>query len=196
MKKKFLTLCAIVSISAMSIACGDTASEAETPDTEVTSEVADADTQTDAAEAEVSEEVEEAEDASSAEGSDEEGKYVVFTDASNAEVEAYAQKVIDAAIAKDWDTIGDMLQYPIGSKEENNLCKNKEEFVAYAKNTGFEDEFFTALSSWKMSDLWGNWRGACIADGDIWFRDMNPDKTEFKVVKFFDLAEPEGEITD
>ena len=80
MKKKFLTLCAIVSISAMSIACGDTASEAETPDTEVTSEVADADTQTDAAEAEVSEEVEEAEDASSAEGSDEEGKYVVFHD--------------------------------------------------------------------------------------------------------------------
>lgn len=30
MKKKFLTVCAIVSISAMSIACGDTATEGET----------------------------------------------------------------------------------------------------------------------------------------------------------------------
>lgn len=191
MKKKFLTLCAIVSISAMSIACGDTASEAETPDTEVTSEVADADTQTDAAEAEVSEE---ADDAASTDGSGEEGKYSVFTDASDAEVEAYAQKVVDAVLAKDWDSVGDMISYPIGSKEDNNLCNNKEEFVEYAKNTGFDDEYFKSLSDWKVSDLWGNWQGGCIADGNIWFSGVNDEG--FKILTLFDLRMGDATITD
>ncbi len=191
MKKKFLTLCAIVSISAMSIACGDTASEAETPDTEVTSEVADADTQTDAAEAEVSEE---ADDAASTDGSGEEGKYSVFTDASDAEVEAYAQKVVDAVLAKDWDSVGDMISYPIGSKEDNNLCNNKEEFVEYAKNTGFDDSYFKSLSAWKVSDLWGNWQGGCIDDGNIWFSGVNDEG--FKILTLFDLRMGDATITD
>lgn len=189
MKKKFLTLCAIVSISAMSIACGDTASEAETPDTEVTSEVAD--TQTDAAEVEVSEE---ADDAASTDGSGEEGKYSVFTDASDAEVEAYAQKVVDAVLAKDWDSVGDMISYPIGSKEDNNLCNNKEEFVEYAKNTGFDDEYFKSLSDWKVSDLWGNWQGGCIDDGNIWFSGVNDEG--FKILTLFDLRMGDATITD
>lgn len=191
MKKKFLTLCAIVSISAMSIACGDTASEAETPDTEVTSEVADADTQTDAAEAEVSEE---ADDAASTDGSGEEGKYSVFTDASDAEVEAYAQKVVDAVLAKDWDSVGDMISYPIGSKEDNNLCNNKEEFVEYAKNTGFDESYFKSLSAWKVSDLWGNWQGGCIDDGNIWFSGVNDEG--FKILTLFDLRMGDATITD
>lgn len=191
MKKKFLTLCAIVSISAMSIACGDTASEAETPDTEVTSEVADADTQTDAAEVEVSEE---ADDAASTDGSGEEGKYSVFTDASDAEVEAYAQKVVDAVLAKDWDSVGDMISYPIGSKEDNNLCNNKEEFVEYAKNTGFDDSYFKSLSAWKVSDLWGNWQGGCIDDGNIWFSGVNDEG--FKILTLFDLRMGDATITD
>ncbi|MCR4997635.1 MAG: hypothetical protein K6A61_10100 [Butyrivibrio sp.] len=123
MKKIFLTLCAIVSISAMSIACGDTATEGETAVAELSGVETDIDFdyETDATEAEVSEE---ADDAASTDGSGEEGKYSVFTDASDAEVEAYAQKVVDAVLAKDWDSVGDMISYPIGSKEDNNLCNN------------------------------------------------------------------------
>lgn len=193
MKKKLLTLCAIVSISAMAIACGNTSDETEASGVEESAEVAEVDTQTDAAEAEVSEDTD---DAAALGSSEEEGMYSVFTDATNAEVEAYADKVIKAALAKDWDTIGDMIEYPIGSKDQNNLCKNKEEFVAYANSTGFVDDFYTSLSAWDQSELWGNYMGACIDNGSIWFRDINPDKTEFKIVKFFDLAEEGGEITD
>ena len=61
----------------------------------------------------------------------------MFTDATNAEVEEYAQKIVDAVNAKDWEAIGDMIQYPIGSEEDNSLCNNKEEFLAYANSTGF-----------------------------------------------------------
>ncbi len=193
MKKKFLTLCAIVSISAMSIACGDTATDGETAVAELSGVETDIDfdNETDAAEAEVSEE---ADDAASTDGSGEEGKYSVFTDASDAEVEAYAQKVVDAVLAKDWDSVGDMISYPIGSKEDNNLCNNKEEFVEYAKNTGFDDSYFKSLSAWKVSDLWGNWQGGCIDDGNIWFSGVNDEG--FKILTLFDLRMGDATITD
>ena len=132
----------------------------------------------------------EATDAETSEG-DVEDKYSVFTSASNEEVEAYAQKVVDATLAKDWDTIGDMIQYPIGGAENNSLCNNKEEFVKYANETGFDEEFFTTLSQWKVSDLWGNWQGACIDNGNIWFRDLSLDTPDFKIVSFMGLYEPE-----
>ena len=130
----------------------------------------------------------------STDGSGEEGKYSVFTDASDAEVEAYAQKVVDAVLAKDWDSVGDMISYPIGSKEDNNLCNNKEEFVEYAKNTGFDDSYFKSLSAWKVSDLWGNWQGGCIDDGNIWFSGVNDEG--FKILTLFDLRMGDATITD
>ncbi|CBK75719.1 MULTISPECIES: hypothetical protein [Clostridia] len=54
----------------------------------------------------------------------------------------------------------------------------------------------TALASWDISDLWANWQGACINSGSIWFRDVDTEKKEFKIVSLFDLREAGGEITD
>ncbi len=83
-----------------------------------------------------------------------------------------------------------------GSKDDNNLCSNKEEFIAYANNTGFNQEEMTALASWDISDLWANWQGACINNGSIWFRDVDTEKKELKIVSLFELREAGGEITD
>ena len=187
MKNRILTLCMIVSMSSAIMACGGTTDVTESPETPA---VVD-ETQEDAAEVTDAETTDSAETAdSAAEG----GKYVAFTDASDAEVEAFAQKLVDATLAKDWNTIGDMISYPIGSKEENNLCNNKEEFVAYANSTGFDDEFFTTLSAWKVADLWGNWQGGCIADGAIWF---NGEKSEdLKITSYLGIYGSDGEITE
>ena len=87
-----------------------------------------------------------------------------------------------------------MISYPIGSKEDNNLCNNKEEFVEYAKNTGFDDSYFKSLSAWKVSDLWGNWQGGCIDDGNIWFSGVNDEG--FKILTLFDLRMGDATITD
>ncbi len=212
MKKRFVTLCVIASMSAMVMACGSSSDEKEESgvqiekieETDDASQTKEADTtETDNAEntenaaeeteqddaAEVTEET--ASEDGAADG-DEEGKYVVFTDASNAEVEAYAEKVVTAALAKDWNTIGDMIEYPIGSAEFGNVCNNKDEFVAYANGTGFDETYFTSLGAWDMADLWGNYQGACIDNGNIWFRDVDIEKKEFKIVSFFGM--PEGEI--
>ena len=203
MKKRFLALCVAASMSAMLMACGSSTDEKEESGIQVEKiEESNDDSQEEAADSKESEKSEDATaevndndgtaDTIEASSDSEEGKYVVFTDASNAEVEAYAEKVVSAALAKDWDTIGDMIEYPIGAKEFNNVCNNKDEFVAYANSTGFDESYFTSLTAWDMTDLWGNYQGACIDNGNIWFRDINIDNPEFKIVSFFGM--PEGVV--
>ncbi len=204
MKMRILAVCTLVSMSAVLMACGSSSKANESTEVKVVeaSEASEVSAATEAAgsesvavdagSTEATAESTEAVTGDSSEGTDEEGKYVVFTDASNAEVEAYAEKIKTAVLAKDWDTIGDMIEYPIGSKETNNLCSNKEEFLAYANNTGFDEEYFKTLSEWNISDLWGNYEGACIDNGNIWFRDVDTEKKEFKIVSF--LGMPEGTV--
>jgi hypothetical protein len=200
MKKKFLVVAFAAAL--VMAGCGKSA-EVETSnelnleqiETEVTEEGAAAvEATVEGASTEVAEEaVEEATVSEDTEEAiDDQFKYSVFTDAKPEEVEAFAQKIVDATLAKDWDTIGDMIEYPIGNTELNNICNNKEEFVAYATETGFEEEYFTALSKWQVADLWGNWQGACIDDGSIWFRDINIDNPEFKIVSYLGLYEVEA----
>ena len=206
MKKYIMALLLGVIISVGGTACGsnkEDTTETVSEDSFVEESEAELETPVEAAEEAPVEEapVEEtsAEEAPAEEApieSTEESSYSVFTSASDEEVEEYAQKIVDAVLAKDWDTIGDMIEYPIGTTETNNLCNNKEEFLSYVNNTGFSDEELEALASWKISDLWANWQGACIADGTIWFRDIGVDNSEFKIVSLFDLREAGGEITD
>ena len=214
MKRKIMALLLGTMICVGAVACGskaDNTTEAVTEDTpveegdvaaaaeETISEdevVADAAAET-VESTEATETVEAgSEDAGTSDNAEEENKYSVFTDASNEEVEAFAQKVVDAVASKDWDTVGDMIEYPIGSEETNNLCNNKEEFLAYVDSTGFSDEDIESLAAWNLSDLWANWQGACIADGTIWFRDVDPENKVFKIVSLFDMREAGGEITD
>ncbi len=218
MKKRIITMCFAVSMSTMLFACGDpsnnaadaeNAVEAQVEDAaqaaeSVADDVADAVDATDAtgaaeiADTEVAD-VAEGDDANATDATAEEGAvdYSVFTSASAADVEAYAQKIVDATNAKDWDTIGDMIEYPIGSEELGNLCNNKEEFVAYANDKGFDEESLAKVQAWTVADLWANYQGASIGDGDIWFRDLSLDNPEFKIVSYLGLyeAEADGEVT-
>ena len=202
MKRNIFGLCAIIAVCSMLTACNGSSDNVKSTDIQVEKVAEPANSASSEDKGDITEkESKEAKDADSTEAgteasSTEESKYDVFTDASNAEVEAFAQKVIDAVNANDWNTVGDMIQYPIGSKDDNNLCNSKEEFIAYANKTGFNEEEMTALASWNISDLWANWQGACINSGSIWFRDVDTEKKEFKIVSLFDLREDGGEITD
>ncbi|WP_044931970.1 hypothetical protein [Butyrivibrio sp. AC2005] len=205
MKKRIISMCFATSMSIMLIACGDSSNSTVETEKAVETQVEDT------TEAEVQEEnVTGADTQDSTEVADTEAgddkttdeevavDYSVFTSASSADVEAYAQKIVDATNAKDWDTIGDMIDYPIGSEESGNLCKNKEEFVSYANEKGFDEETLAKLQSWTIADLWANYQGASIGDGDIWFRDLSLDNPEFKIVSYLGLyeAEADGEVTD
>ncbi|SEM12655.1 hypothetical protein SAMN04487770_12668 [Butyrivibrio sp. ob235] len=227
MKKRILAMCFAVSISTMLIACGGASNSTVDVQEEEIAEAAESEASeaaeeaaSDVTEADVSDivgDVTEAGELAGEEAADGEDKaadagedgatdagedsavdYSVFTSASSADVEAYAQKIVDATNAKDWDTIGDMIEYPIGSEELGNLCNNKEEFVAYANDKGFDEEALAKLQSWSVSDLWANYMGASIGDGDIWFRDLSLDNPEFKIVSYLGLYESEagGEISE
>lgn len=137
MKRRFLVMATIISLSLGGIltACGNFAGETKQVSAESAS-VGQSEAQTASAKP-VEQEASENQDA--------EGKYSAFTDESNAEVEAYADKVVEAVLAKDWNAVGDMIAYPIGSEEGHTLRNNKEEFLDYANDTGFDDEMLDLL---------------------------------------------------
>ena len=186
MKKRFLTICAILSVTGMFMACGNSANGIDSSKVAVESSNSSNENSVSNDDNEGAETYSDETDPGADVESDE-VDYSVFTSASPAEVQAYAEKVKKAALAKDWDTIGDMIAYPIGSDELNNKCANKEEFIAYANSTGFEDDYFTSLEAWDVSDLWGNYQGACMDDGSIWFSGIGDDDKDFKIISFFGM---------
>ena len=180
MKNRLITLCLIGSVSMAFMACGQQKSDIveETPPVATEETVEDEQVldnpveETDSEEDQVSEK-----------------DYSVFTDKEAAEVEAYAKEIKDAALAENWDKIGDMIAYPIGSKEEGNLCETKEDFIEYATNVGFDQSYYDSLEEWSQEDLWANYQGAMLDNGMIWFSDVYVDDTncELKIISFWGL---------
>ncbi len=190
MKKRFIILCTITTVALSFLACGNkdntvdnsTISQETTQETDNTVSEENTDT--------TSDESNETEEVSSSEDEDtSEVDYSVFTDRSSTEVEAYAKTIRDAALASDWDTIGDMISYPVADPD-GNTCNNKEEFIEYANNIGFDKSFYDSLEKWTVSDLWGNYQGGCIDNGNIWFADIYVDDTnrEFRIIAFWRLT--------
>ncbi|MBP5324542.1 MAG: hypothetical protein J6Y86_03495 [Pseudobutyrivibrio sp.] len=180
MKNRVITLCLIGSVSMAFIACGQQKSDI----VEETPPVATEETVEDEQVLDIP-----VEEADSEEDPAEEADYSVFTDKSEDEVEKYAKEIKDAALAEDWDKIGDMIAYPIGSKEEGTLCENKEDFIEYATNVGFDQSYYDSLEEWSQEDLWANYQGAMLDNGMIWFSDIYVDDTnrELKIISFWGL---------
>ena len=182
MKKRLLILGTLLSISMIFTACGQQDEPLTAEDYAVEESAEEADNSS--VEENTEETTETVDDESEAE-EDSDDKYMVFTDKGNDAVEAYATKIKEATLAKDWDTIGDMFYYPL-EDIDGRTCKNKEEFIEYAKTVGFEKSFYDSLEKWTVDDLWANAQGAAFDDGIIGFQDLYVDDehTDFRIVSF------------
>lgn len=180
MKNRFITMCLIGSVFMAFIACGNQKGDT----VEETAPVAVEETDDEGALIEnLNEEVE------SEDNQPEEVDYEVFTSKGSEAVEEYAKEIKGAALDEDWDTIGDMIAYPIGSKEDGTLCENKEDFIEYATNVGFDQSYYDSLEEWSLEDLWANYQGAMLDNGNIWFADVYVDDTncQLKIISFWGL---------
>ena len=121
MKNRIMTLCLITCVATAFIACCQQKKE----DVEETAPIAVQETVEEGA---ITENVAEEDDEQT---QDNEDDYTVFTSKSSEEVEEYAKNIKEAALAEDWETIGAMIAYPIGSEKEGNLCETKEDFIDY-----------------------------------------------------------------
>ena len=106
--------------------------------------------------------------------------YSVSTDLSAAVVETAAATVRNAVAKNDWDTIADMIDYPI--EIGSTSVKDAAEFKALIESSTVAPEFITAVTDDSCVDLYANYQGVMVgADGEIW---MNERDGVMKITMF------------
>ena len=85
-----------------------------------------------------------------------------------------AAEVKQLFLQKDWETLSGMMDYPVRLFGETD-ANNKEEFLAAMNGHEFPDSSFKAMENEPCDDLFANGQGIMLADGLIWFRDVNYD---------------------
>ena len=105
---------------------------------------------------------------------EEEPYYGIATTAPRADVEKFAAEVKQLFLQKDWETLSGMMDYPVRLFGETD-ANNKEEFLAAMNGHEFPDSSFQAMENEPCNDLFANGQGIMLADGLIWFRDVNFD---------------------
>ena len=92
--------------------------------------------------------------------------YAVCTSYSKEELEAFAQKVKDYILNKDWESLAGTVSYPITVGDAT--CSNAEDFKKLAFDEIFTDNFYTALENESCKDMFCNYEGIMLGDGQVW----------------------------
>ncbi len=105
-----------------------------------------------------------------------EDPYSSITTMESAEVEDFAMKVRQAYLDEDWSTISEMIEYPITINEET--IDSAKDFQAFMKDKKIDGSSRKAMEAETCKDMFTNFQGICMADGDIWFLDVHFDGEE------------------
>lgn len=98
--------------------------------------------------------------------------YSGVTAMPKAEVEAFAAKAKEAYLAADWETLSEMIAFPI-SLGLDGAANNAEEFLAYTKGKTLQQGDCDALGQDDCADLFYNGQGICLGSGQLWLNDLN-----------------------
>lgn len=96
--------------------------------------------------------------------------YAVCISHSKEEVEMFAQKVKDYILNKDWESFAGTISYPITVGEVE--CSNAEDFKKLAFDEIFTDDFYTALENESCKDMFCNYNGIMLGDGQVWIGEV------------------------
>ena len=105
-----------------------------------------------------------------------EDPYSGVTTLQPAEVEDFAMKVRQAYLDEDWSTISEMIEYPITLNEET--IDSAKEFQAFMKDKKIDGSSRKAMEDETCRNMFTNFQGICMGDGDIWFLDVHFDGEE------------------
>lgn len=108
--------------------------------------------------------------------SDDSNYYNLCTSCSKKEVEDFAAKVKQQIIDKDWAALSENVAYPITIV--GTTYNNSEEFLAADFETLCTDRFYEGVKKAETSNMFFNWKGVIIGDGEVWFSEvLNEDNT-------------------
>lgn len=106
-----------------------------------------------------------------------ENPYSGVTTMDSADVEAFAKKVRKAYLSEDWKTISEVIDYPITMKQETKV-NTEEEFLKYMEGQTIDPNSLKAMEEENCRNMFTNGQGICMADGEVWFLDVNFDGIE------------------
>lgn len=103
--------------------------------------------------------------------------YAVATSMDKAFVESFAMNIREAVLSDNWEWVSDMLAYPFTTFDGTTL-DDKEAFLSYMEGKKPEQEFLDSLEAESCEDMFANSSGISMADGYIWFAQINVDGTD------------------
>lgn len=95
--------------------------------------------------------------------------YAAATSFSKSEVEAFARKVKEALLSEDWDALASLVSDPVTVGDTS--C-SLEEFRDMDLSSGLSDELTEALEQEDCSDMFCNWQGIEMGDGQVWISEV------------------------
>lgn len=99
-----------------------------------------------------------------------ETSYTACSAYSKEEIEAFAAKVRQAVLDKDWDTLAQNTVYAIAVGSQTFL--EESEFAAADWDSILSEDFIQAIEKESCQDMFNNFDGVMMGDGQIWFNEV------------------------
>lgn len=97
--------------------------------------------------------------------------YAVVTDLGTKRVEAFAAEVRQNVLDKNWDALADKISYSITI--QNQEIREKKKFIEWMELFELDSSFTEAIRNESCTAMFCNWQGICMADGKIWFNEVD-----------------------
>jgi len=100
--------------------------------------------------------------------------FSVFTDISSSEVQSFVEEVQDDIANEDWSSLAPKISYPIEIGSKN--FETADEFSDYNIGSLLSDDFKTSIAQTDCSNLFANYEGVMLGNGEIWITEfLNED---------------------
>ncbi len=100
--------------------------------------------------------------------------YSLATPLDRGLVEGFAARVRNAYLRADWSALALLVDYPI-TLPDGQEAGAPAEFEAHMSGKAPTDVDAADMEAEDCRDLFVNWRGICMGNGQIWLGDANPD---------------------
>lgn len=109
--------------------------------------------------------------------------YSACTSKSVQEVEDFAKQITVYFQNQDWKSLADNTYFP--NTINNKYYDSKEKFLNTDWSKEFSEEFKKSVADAKTTELFCNWQGIMMADGEIWINEID-NKLMVSTINFYD----------
>lgn len=99
--------------------------------------------------------------------------YELFTKEDAKTVESFAAEVRQQIVDRDWESLSDNILFPITIS--NKTYNSKKEFLAADWDSILSEEFFHAIEEENCENLFCNYEGVMLGNGEVWVSEQLDD---------------------